>query len=851
MFMTLHHLYMTRYSVYCVLFDMRQLVPDVDTRFPGAFPAVPVGVSPTKHALSVLRFWLNSIVVHTRDESGSCSPLVIVGTHKDLVPSAQDHRAISDLLDETFGTHPAWQSLQCNRETTADPSAGGQKTLLWFFPLDNLKGPADPVFNTFLKAVENAVRAEDYVHRRVPIPWYRMYDALQGVLAAKQPTLSFARAVELARDAGLPVSLSLAVEKEVRAELCFLHQLGILMYFDEPGLDDIIVLDPQWLVTAATRIICEFSIHFLPEHEAAMKTMSKSWNALKKRAELNIELLTPLWPEHDDDAKRQLLQLMAKFGLITPQRQRSVFLVPSLLRDANSDALYAQAAAARAPARDCQHTAYFVFCLRDHDGAALIADDSLCDMQQLNELGFLPNGLFPRVVGKCVAWSQSTHGAAPTLNSSNCIFAFGGDRFMLNELPDRNAIRLVLFQDNVVACERVAALIKDVLAECMPHLCYQIMLPAPALDPTAVDTTGYPPREDGYLVPLELVRVAASTEGSAGGIWTGHKQSLQHELQSEYSLWLPSVGKLQSYDIMLSYRHAAKKDTACALKLFDGCGSDDFVFGERRRNLRVFLDRVRLSVGSRFMEDIMHAMLHSRVICPVVSASATLRMETMTAKPEAMPTSTFSIWIEGIGRMTNAEMSKNWEAVRGQIPHSFELGCHYTTRECADKIIGGVGLRASTAGQLGGGVSVCKVGPHVFNWDQYGGGDFCETTGRKLWGEKWADVLPGNKDHDKLEVCLWVKIPKKVFSDMDRVVPGREDALIIPTELLLEQDGQHWLQKERIVKAYQLLDLKPAKAVAAPTPAPAPTPASKPSRDLWIEGIGRMTNAEMSKNWEA
>jgi hypothetical protein len=402
------------------------------------------------------------------------------------------------------------------------------------------------------------------------------------------------------------------------------------MYFDEPGLDDIIVLDPQWLVTAATKIICEFSIHFLPEHEAAMKQMPKSWNALKKRAELNVELLTPLWADHDEDAKRQLLQLMTKFGLITPQRDRSVFLVPSQLRDTNSDALYSQAATAGA-ANGSQHTAYFVFCLRDHQGNALIGDDAPCSVEQLVEDGFLPHGLYPRVVGKCVAWSQSTHGAAPALSSSTCIFAFGGDRFMLNELPDRNAIRLVLLQDNVVACERVAALIKDVLAECMPHLCYQIMLPAPALDPTVVDATGYPPRDDGYMVPLELIRVAASTEGSASGLWTGHKHSLQHELQSEYSLWLPSVGKLQSYDIMLSYRHSAKLDTECVLKVTDGCGSGtpDFLFGNSRRRLHVFLDRIRLSMGAPFIKDIMEAMLHSRVVCPVISAAATERMEDM------------------------------------------------------------------------------------------------------------------------------------------------------------------------------------------------------------------------------
>eukprot|EP01044_Picomonas_judraskeda_P014893 COSAG03_NODE_2425_length_2785_cov_1.379747_1_plen_50_part_10 len=50
------------------------------------------------------------------------------------------------------------------------------------------------------------------------------------------------------------------------------------MFFNEPGLDDIVILDPEWLVSAATKIICEFSIHDLEEHRTAQRTKAKSWN---------------------------------------------------------------------------------------------------------------------------------------------------------------------------------------------------------------------------------------------------------------------------------------------------------------------------------------------------------------------------------------------------------------------------------------------------------------------------------------------------------------------------------------------------------------------------------------------
>ena len=158
---------------------------------------------------------------------------------------------------------------------------------------------------------------------------------------------------------------------------------------------------------------------------------------------------------------------------------------------------------------------------------------------------------------------------------------------MLNELPDRNAIRIVLLQENVNAAERVSALIQEVISECMPHLCCKLMLPAPpAAGPAGPKHAqlefAYPPFDtSGHLLPLDLIRTVASAHGEDGRLWSGGKELLGTELHSLYALWLPSMGKLSSYDILLSYRHSAKLDSECVLKVTDGCGSGtpDFLFG--------------------------------------------------------------------------------------------------------------------------------------------------------------------------------------------------------------------------------------------------------------------------------
>ena len=87
------------------------------------------------------------------------------------------------------------------------------------------------------------------------------------------------------------------------------------------------------------------------------------------------------------------------------------------------------------------------------------------DIASVSREGFLPTGFFPRVLGKCVSWSHSTHGAPVQLSQSHAIVSFGGDRALLSELPEWNCIRVQLLQDNVLAVERTSALVSTVCPE--------------------------------------------------------------------------------------------------------------------------------------------------------------------------------------------------------------------------------------------------------------------------------------------------------------------------------------------------------------------------------------------------
>jgi hypothetical protein len=60
--------------------------------------------------------------------------------------------------------------------------------------------------------------------------------------AHSQRRLRLAEVVALAREAGLPSTPDMALEEEVTCVLSFMHSLLLVMWYDEPGLRDVVVL---------------------------------------------------------------------------------------------------------------------------------------------------------------------------------------------------------------------------------------------------------------------------------------------------------------------------------------------------------------------------------------------------------------------------------------------------------------------------------------------------------------------------------------------------------------------------------------------------------------------------------
>jgi hypothetical protein len=200
-FTELHHLFLTAYGAYCLMFNMEWLVARPDSK-------------EHRKCIRYLRFWLKSIAVHTVVEVGgslSFAPVYLLGTHKDKVPATAQHEEISKLLDEEFGDLLVWQSaLQHYRQ-------------LCFFPIDNTAGQKDQVVRHVMEAVHERVRDEPYVTDMVPFTWLALFDKLQ---AHPHSFVGLAEVQQMAKSLGFPTGAD-SLETEVGLLLAFFDQVII------------------------------------------------------------------------------------------------------------------------------------------------------------------------------------------------------------------------------------------------------------------------------------------------------------------------------------------------------------------------------------------------------------------------------------------------------------------------------------------------------------------------------------------------------------------------------------------------------------------------------------------------
>ena len=330
-------------------------------------------------------------------------------------------------------------------------------------------------------------------------------------------------------------------------------------------------------------------------------------------AVLSRSLLELLLSEHEGN-KEAITALLVKYGLLVPvdggeEREggkvaaQQLYLVPSLL--SASPIISARPKVA-------YHTrCVLVFSATDSFGSR----KSSYNQADILRDGLLPTGLFSRLLGRAVAWSQQTSHAtldAMQLSADRASLVFGNQSLRLVECRSEKLISLEIEGRNPTAVQlRVLELIEKTLAECMPILACFVLLP---LNPSA-------PGASSSFFPLSLLRDREKDRGdlrlSGGLVLT------QNDLISQYGTWLVKAADAILYDLFYSYRWGTF-DSDLTAKLFDS--SSMYAVGESKRAPVAFLDRERLRDGENFKEAFARAMAKSSVVVPIISREALVRM---------------------------------------------------------------------------------------------------------------------------------------------------------------------------------------------------------------------------------
>ena len=459
-----------------------------------------------------------------------------------------------------------------------------------------------------VKAIDDATDELEVLKTDVPLAWLKAYDQLsptaRGTVGAQM--LPFDKVAEIAASCGVPHP-GLTREAEVCAMLQFFHDLGVLCWFDEPELREIVVLDPKWIIDALTCAIRDFDLH--PKGSsggassgdfAAMRDCKREWTALQQKGEMRSLLLGYLWYEAQfKEHRTKILRLMVLFGLAVPVPSQELLIVPSLVgMNATSD-----------PQQDIEHAdRHLSECLITFERSdAAHSAPLVADYSEVVSSGYLPRGLFNQLCAAALGWSLQT---APTsglsLSSHSAKMHFGRHPIALLQRSGEQAVRLQLKKpgSSAVALRlRLQLLLDEVIRRRFPTIRARFHL--------------HHPTSDGSLIEVKVLEEYGTEDVL--------------EIKQQLSQWFPPETPPREYDVFVSYRQKQGN-----VFTFDSRFADMLADCLAAREKVVFLDKrwPSLQEGQALDTAFLLSMVNSKVVVPLVSWNAMRRMTGLTEESE-------------------------------------------------------------------------------------------------------------------------------------------------------------------------------------------------------------------------
>lgn len=295
-FHSLHHLFLTQYGVYLVVFNLNALA------------------NAEEETLPVIQFWLQSIKLHAPK-----APVFLVGTHSDLLES-HGIGMLEHLNQKMENSIQGFESqIVHHRLRLVD---------LLFFPMSN---KSQVGIKALRESIQSTSRGLDFLHLKVSISWLRVLDKVLAQ-ADKRPWIERKVLTSIASDVGI------RVESEVEAMLKLFHQLGAWIHFTYTTLlGNVIITHPQFLLQEISKVIRDPSIHMRDTTDIERCGLKGDLERLRFSALASRDLLEYFW---GSDTAVFFIDLMRHTLLMSDwpleEKNQKLYLVPSLLDDTDA-----------------------------------------------------------------------------------------------------------------------------------------------------------------------------------------------------------------------------------------------------------------------------------------------------------------------------------------------------------------------------------------------------------------------------------------------------------------------------------------------------------------------------------
>ncbi|XP_020614950.1 uncharacterized protein LOC110053100 isoform X2 [Orbicella faveolata] len=340
-----HPLFLTARAIYLLAYDLSQSPYDI------AKPVVKQGVFKEfqdnfnlKTNLDYLDFWLTSVAsLASQDQQTD------IGHESEVLPKKIP--AVFLVCTHADEPHKGCDPFKLAKEifgTLKSKPHGSQ--LYDVFVVDNTKSGSRSECPEVMRLREEvlAVAKElPHVNEVIPIKWLRYEKALETLKNKGYKWISLTQAKHI-----MSKVCSINNDGEMLTLLNFLHDLRLLIHFDDTSeLNDVVVLDPQWLIDVFKEVITVRPYH------SKDKRFVDLWCQLEREGILEEKLLRHVWSSliRRTETCECLIAIMEKFSLLCPLplpvdgSRSKQYLVPSMLKSHPTNAISDLVASAQIP----------------------------------------------------------------------------------------------------------------------------------------------------------------------------------------------------------------------------------------------------------------------------------------------------------------------------------------------------------------------------------------------------------------------------------------------------------------------------------------------------------------------